>query len=102
MQALTIAAEHPAYAGHFPEAPILPGVVLLDEALAAIAPLYALAGDAVEIVSVKFTRPVRPAEPLRLEHRRAADASIRFAVKSGEHAVLIGAVRKAPAHGGVA
>ena len=28
---VTIAAEHPALAGHFPGAPILPGVLLLDE-----------------------------------------------------------------------
>ena len=30
---VTIGAEHPALAGHFPGAPILPGVLLLDEML---------------------------------------------------------------------
>jgi len=33
---VTIGAEHPALAGHFPGAPILPGVLLLDEMLRAV------------------------------------------------------------------
>jgi 3-hydroxymyristoyl/3-hydroxydecanoyl-(acyl carrier protein) dehydratase len=33
---LTIAAEHPALAGHFPGSPIVPGVVLLDEMVRAL------------------------------------------------------------------
>jgi len=33
---ITIAPEHPALAGHFPGAPILPGVLLLDEMVCAV------------------------------------------------------------------
>ena len=33
----TVPLDHPAFAGHFPGTPILPGVVLLDTALQAIA-----------------------------------------------------------------
>jgi 3-hydroxymyristoyl/3-hydroxydecanoyl-(acyl carrier protein) dehydratase len=34
---LRIAADHPAYAGHFPGRPILPGVALLSEVMHEIA-----------------------------------------------------------------
>lgn len=36
MSTLEIARDHPAFDGHFPGEPVLPGVVLLAEALAAI------------------------------------------------------------------
>ena len=34
--ALAIAADHPAFAGHFPGRPLLPGVALLSEVLEAV------------------------------------------------------------------
>ena len=35
-RALEISADHPAFAGHFPSFPVLPGAVLIDEALLVI------------------------------------------------------------------
>lgn len=54
---LTISATHPAFAGHFPGDPLLPGVVLLDLILADAA-IAAIGG----ITRLKFLRPVRPGE----------------------------------------
>ncbi|HEY2340511.1 MAG TPA: hypothetical protein VGH75_08280 [Steroidobacteraceae bacterium] len=87
---LTIAAEHPALAGHFPGAPILPGVVLLDEIVRAV---ENGAGGHWRIGSAKFVRPVRAGETLTLGHERLPNGSIRFSVlRGGEpvaHAVLV-------------
>lgn len=60
---LVFAADHPAFAGHFPGAPIVPGVLLLDAALQA-----AEAGGArvAEIGSAKFLSPVGPGRPVAL------------------------------------
>ena len=58
---LRFAADHPTAAGHFPSDPIIPGALLLDEVIAAIA------GDrALTIRAAKFLRPVRPGERVNL------------------------------------
>lgn len=77
---LTIAAEHPALAGHFPGAPIVPGVLLLDETLRAVESAGALAPARWRIGSAKFIKPVRPGDILTLEHEPLPNGSIRFIV----------------------
>src|SRR4029077_3998356 len=57
---VTIDAEHPALAGHFPGAPILPRVLLLDGMLRAVEQEHAPAGTRWRIGAAKFVKPVRP------------------------------------------
>jgi 3-hydroxyacyl-[acyl-carrier-protein] dehydratase len=91
---LTIAADHPALAGHFPGAPIVPGVLLLDEMLRAVeADGGSAARQRWRIGSAKFLKPVRPGESLTLQHERLPNGSLRFSVaRAGEpvaHGVLV-------------
>lgn len=58
---LEFAAEHPAFAGHFPGAPIVPGVLLLDAALHALEAAGVAPGG---IASAKFLQPVAPDQVL--------------------------------------
>jgi len=86
---LTISAEHPAFQGHFPGAPILPGAVLLDETLRA-AQLENSPRQHWQIGSAKFVKPVRPGEPLTLECERLPSGSLRFAIRSAGRLVANG------------
>jgi 3-hydroxyacyl-[acyl-carrier-protein] dehydratase len=84
---LPIAADHPAYAGHFPGAPVLPGVVLLDATLHALESAAA-AGWAIN--SAKFPSAVHPAEALILEHEMLPNGSVRFAIRTADRVVASG------------
>lgn len=90
---LPIAASHPAFAGHFPGAPIVPGVVLLDEALLAIG--HALGTDlsTCQISSVKFLSPVAPGEPVQVTYAQLANGAIRFDLTSAARKVATGSLR---------
>ncbi|MFK7978146.1 MAG: hypothetical protein AB8C02_18580 [Halioglobus sp.] len=75
--ALEIPQEHPAYAGHFPGEPLVPGALLL-------AWLQALVEREIsnqqrrqcklnEVSSIKFTAPVRPGDSLSIELTQRSD-----------------------------
>lgn len=88
---LSIAADHPAYAGHFPGRPILPGVVLLDAALYELARCHDLATATGQLKSIKFLSPVSPGEALSLHYSEVASGSFRFEVRCHDRAVASGA-----------
>lgn len=89
--ALPVAADHPAYAGHFPGHPILPGVVLLAEAMAAIAQATGRGPERWTLANVKFVAPVAPGTALALRHE-TVDGAVRFEVRAGERLVASGAL----------
>jgi 3-hydroxymyristoyl/3-hydroxydecanoyl-(acyl carrier protein) dehydratase len=92
--ALTITPDHPALDGHFPGNPILPGVAILAEVLAAIEHQgRTVAGCTVKVA--KFHSPARPGDTLRiaLDERPGA---IGFEVSAGERRIANGTVALAP------
>jgi 3-hydroxyacyl-[acyl-carrier-protein] dehydratase len=56
-----IPADHPSLAGHFPDAPIVPGVVVLDEVLSAVAE-WRNGSSLSGIRFVKFLGPIQPGQ----------------------------------------
>ena len=87
---LDLAADHPAYAGHFPGRPILPGVVLLAEVMRAVARGTGRDADRWTIASAKFLQPVTPGMPLTLVQERSAHGGIRFEVRAPAGVVASG------------
>ena len=78
--ALNIPSDHPAFAGHFPGTPIVPGVVLLDQVLHALGSELGLTVTDWQISSVKFLSPLTPGETASLEYEQLANGSIKFEV----------------------
>jgi len=90
--ALHIAPDHPAFAGHFPGQPLLPGVLLLAEVLEAVLDEPALAtdvGPAPRIAAAKFLAPVRPGARLTL-HLASDTRGVRFEVREGDRVAASG------------
>lgn len=84
---LPIAADHPAFAGHFPGQPIVPGVLLLDLAQRAIEQQTGCV--LVGLAAAKFHRPVGPGEPLELQYELRANA-VAFEIRSATRLVASG------------
>lgn len=90
--ALPINPEHPAFAGHFPGAPIVPGVVLLDEALHAIACATGVSLAACELRAVKFLSPLAPGVAVVLATELLANGAIRFEILADQRKIATGSV----------
>jgi 3-hydroxyacyl-[acyl-carrier-protein] dehydratase len=73
----TFGPDEPFFRGHFPGNPIVPGVLLI-EALAQIAGIAASRpGSALRLAAVKtmkFPRPVRPAQQVEVAARKLGEA----------------------------
>jgi len=89
---LTVPVNHPAFAGHFPGTPILPGVMLLDAVLHTIAVATGIALDLCEISSVKFLSPASPGDELVIQHVLTASGTIRFDVVAGVRKIASGSI----------
>ena len=86
---LPLPSPHPSLEGHFPGEPILPGVVLLDEALHAIEAASGARGR-WRIGSVKFLGAVSQHPTLLLEYERAPSGALRFTITDTGRPVATG------------
>ncbi|MCC4116181.1 3-hydroxylacyl-ACP dehydratase [Aromatoleum toluclasticum] len=93
---VSIPADHPSFAGHFPGRPILPGVVLLSLATRALGDTLGRRVPPCGIASAKFLRPVSPDTELRVRLTEAG-ASWRFDIFAGDECVATGSLRVDPA-----
>ena len=84
---LPVAMDHPAYAGHFPGRPILPGVVLLDQAQRAVEQACGI--RVCGIAMAKFLSPALPGDALVLDYEPGASA-VRFEIRCGERRIASG------------
>ena len=84
--------DHPAFAGHFPGMPIVPGVLLLDEAIHAIAVASGQVEQNWQIGSVKFLSPLGSGSNVVIEHEVQTSGAIHFDIMQGERHIVSGSI----------
>lgn len=86
----TFAFDHPAAEGHFPGNPIIPGAVLLNEALRAIENDLGVSLTPCRIKAAKFYFPTRPGDRVLIEFTGSVPGEIKFACAVRGKKVLAG------------
>lgn len=87
--AWTLDPTHPALAGHFPEHPVAPGVVVIDQIVAAVE-AEAPGLHCVGVRRMKFLRPLKPGETFALEADAPRAGSVRIRATVGGELLLEG------------
>lgn len=90
-----VPADHPAFAGHFPGNPIVPGVVLLDRAILFAEEMLDQTGRNWQVGNAKFFSPVRPEEALTFSLMTKPSGAIAFIVRAAERDVASGSLTPA-------
>ena len=85
----TIKNTHPSLKGHFPNNPIVPGVVILDEVtqiIKKIKPDFIIE----TIPTVKFTHPLLAEQNVRVEIKQKTDTTIIFSCSHNDIKIASG------------
>ena len=86
MICVDIPVDHPAFSGHFPGNPILPGVCILNYVAAA----FEKPNEGFR--SAKFLKPVRPGETLQIRFGNIRRGAHSFMVKVADSVVCEGQI----------
>lgn len=91
-----VPGDHPALAGHFPGEPIVPGVVLLDLVHEHARSAIGFGDGATSWRRVKFLRPVRPDQTIRMVIEGSAERLSFFIRTTDGDTVARGQCRNGP------
>ena len=86
-----IDVNHPSLPGHFPGAPVVPGVVILDEVVAALDD-WRRHSQLNRITNVKFLAPLKPGQlfTILLSAKSKNTREVSFCCRAEERVILEG------------
>lgn len=88
----TIPLDHPAFAGHFVDMPILPGVILIDVITQLLADANLIDLAHYQINSIKFLSPARPGDALSIEYEVSSKGSLNFNILASNRKIATGSI----------
>lgn len=94
--AWTVPNDHPAFAGHFPGHPIVPGVLLLDRAILFAEDLTQRHACNWQVGNAKFLSPARPGEMLTFTLQRKLNGSVTFTARADGRDIASGSLTSLP------
>ena len=86
-----IRADHPSLPGHFPGAPLVPGVIILDEVLGALIE-WREDSQLTGIRTVKFLAPLKPEQPftISLSAKNERAGEVHFCCRAEDRVIVEG------------
>ena len=90
---VTIGANHPSLAGHFPGHPVVPGVVMLGEVMNAIREMAKEQIEFLGMPSAKFMSPLNPGEPLTIRLDQQGNSAMEFTCTTGSQLIESGCMQ---------
>lgn len=89
---VTIGANHPSLAGHFPGHPVVPGVVVLGEIMKVVRETATENIEFVGMPSAKFLSPLNPGEPLTIRLDQQGEGAAEFTCTTGSRLIASGSL----------
>ncbi len=83
---------HPSIEGHFPNNPIIPGVVILNSIIKAMENEFSIKQHQYNILNCKFVSPVVPPANMQIKFKRRQENRIDFTASIDELTVSLGAI----------
>lgn len=87
--------DHPIFPGHFPDQPIVPGALLLDWVVQAVAQRLSRQASQLRIDSAKFLHPVGPNDRVEIILSEGS-GNWRFTLKTDAQTIANGIVSLVP------
>ena len=86
----TYPVDHPTAAGHFPGDPLIPGALLLSDAVQAIRRACGNSGTECTVSAAKFPSFVRPGDTVMIDYSEPRADRVDFTCRVDDRTVLSG------------